>query len=106
MMASFNFDLLGDYKKQFREYAKALYSTGLRYSIEKRKALVERLTDSYVEAVGEAPDGRELEKLSNWLLLDYLASSKKNKTKQKNPFLSKRQTLRRKAYERRLRDNL
>lgn len=105
-MATFSFDPFGDYKKQFREYSAALYMTGLKYPIKKRKELIKQLTDSYVEAVGEAPDGRELEKLSNWLLLDYLSSSKRNKTKQKNPFLSKRQILRRKAYERRLNNNL
>lgn len=102
----FKFDLFGDYKKQFAGYTKELYSTGLELPVEERKALIEALTSAYINATGERPEGKELEKLGNWLLLDYLADSRSNKRRDEAPVLSKNQVLSRKMKERRLFENM
>lgn len=102
MNTEFKFDIFGDYKEQFAGYAKQLYSTGLNLPVEQRKKLIEELTTAYINATDEKPDVKELEKLANWLLLDYLADNRPNKSRDKNPVLSKGQVLARKRKERAL----
>lgn len=75
---NFTFDINGDYKTEFNravtsivlnDYADAAY----------KNALVQAVTDTYVNTTGEQPDIRELDDLSSWLIFGKKGVSVKKK---------------------------
>lgn len=101
MNSNFQFNLLGDYKKEFKNYVDELIQQTREDRPKNAIPYMESLIDAYVNQIGEAPPPNDLHRLGNHLLKDILTSKKSNKNKQNNAILSSKQTRRRKTQERR-----
>ncbi|WP_427036543.1 hypothetical protein [Cytobacillus pseudoceanisediminis] len=61
-------------------------------TIETRKQIIEALLDAYIEQTGNVPDGVQIQRMGNWLLLEDLTNNHPDKvTREPYPFLTKRQ---------------
>ena len=61
-------------------------------SIPERNEILETLFDAYIEQTGEVPDGVQIHRLANWLLLEDLKNNHPDKvSREEYPFLTKRQ---------------
>jgi hypothetical protein len=61
-------------------------------SMEIRKQAIEAICDAYIEQTGEIPDGVQVQRLGNWLLLEDMTNNHPDKvTREEYPFLTKRQ---------------
>jgi hypothetical protein len=61
-------------------------------TIEIRNAAIEALFDAYIDQTGEVPDGVQVQRLGNWLLLEDMTNNHPDKvTREEYPFLTKRQ---------------
>lgn len=85
-----------DYKRRFELEVSNLLSTvdekGNPPSIEFRKKAISELFAAYVEQTGKTPDGVQVQRLGNWLLLEELTNNHPDKvTREEYPFLTKRQ---------------
>lgn len=85
----------GDYKETFNEMVTNLLSLqeeGASPSIESRKVIIEIMTDEYIKQTGQTPDGVQVQRLANWLLLEDLSNNHPDKvTREEYPFMTKRQ---------------
>lgn len=96
------FDINGDYKTQFETYVNTLITT-LRESdssaISNRDVRAEEiksLTDAYVEAVGERPEPKQIERLADLLLYEELHDTDRMKVRNNEyPIMSDTQIQRR-----------
>ena len=66
------FDFGEDYKKGFILAVNELVSKAPEYTREQRITLVEKLTDAYVDRVGERPDPSQLHRLADVILREEL----------------------------------
>lgn len=85
-----------NYKERMEEEVSRLLSlmdtNGSPPSIEARKSIIVALTDAYIEQTGKLPEGNQVQRLGNWLLLEYLTDNHPDKvTREDYPFLTKRQ---------------
>lgn len=85
----------GDYKETFNEMVTntlSLQEDGAVPSIECRKEVIEVMTDEYIMQTGQTPDGVQVQRLANWLLLEDLSNTHPDKvTREEYPFMTKRQ---------------
>ncbi|HDR7992626.1 hypothetical protein COK77_08075 [Bacillus cereus] len=102
----YTFDIKGDYKTQFETYVNTLI-TSLRESDsgaisnrDVRAKEIKSLTDAYVEAVGERPEPKQLERLADLLLYEELHDTHPDKmTLEEYPIMSETQLSRRHSGE-------
>lgn len=60
--------------------------------VEDRKKMIDALFDAYIEQTGDIPDGVQVQRLGNWLLLEEMKNNHPDKvTRQEYPFMTKRQ---------------
>jgi|SRR5699024_7691321 len=61
-------------------------------TVRERRYIIEALFEAFIEQTGEQPDGVQVQRLGNWLLLEDLTNSHPDKvTREEYPFLTKRQ---------------
>lgn len=61
-------------------------------TIATRNQIIEALFDTYVAETGNVPDGNQVQRLANWLLLEDLTNNHPDKvTREAYPFMTKRQ---------------
>lgn len=90
----YNFE--GNHKRRFRLYVDKLIAERIEYRPERQFA-VQYLIDKYIEHVGERPDKRELDRLTDYVLDDDLNDPNPHKVSHTEyPFLSEKQLMRRK----------
>ncbi|PGO61802.1 hypothetical protein CN980_29165 [Bacillus cereus] len=102
----YTFDINGDYKTQFETYVNTLITT-LRESdssaISNRDVRAEEiksLTDAYVEVVGERPEPKQLERLTDLMLYEELSDTHPDKVAlAEYPIMSETQLARRHSGE-------
>ncbi len=84
--------IIGNYKETFENEVSKLLETEPEPALKIRIQLSEALCDAYVNETGNIPDGVQLNRLANWLLLKELKDRHPDKvTRAKYPILSKRQ---------------
>lgn len=77
-----------DYKSAFSEAVSAIIAEKIPDRTERMRRITE-LTDEYVAATGERPDGTELERLTDAVLHEELTDQRRNKmTAPEYPFMS------------------
>jgi hypothetical protein len=79
----------------FAEEVQRLHSAHPKPPIEQRIAEVDRLIEDYVKETGKRPDGRHLNRLSDYLLVDDLTDQHKHLRNHEAPFHSQKQVERR-----------
>lgn len=87
---------IGDYKVRIDREISALLALvdeeGQPPNIEFRKQACEALFDAYIEQTGEVPDGVQVQRLGNWILLEEMTNNHPDKvSREEYPFLTKRQ---------------
>ncbi|MDC3413920.1 hypothetical protein [Terrihalobacillus insolitus] len=87
---------IGNYKVRLEREVTKLLATlddeGNPPTIEDRKKLIDALFDAYIDQTGEVPDGVQVQRLGNWLLLEEMKNNHPDKvTRQEYPFMTKRQ---------------
>lgn len=86
---------VGDYKEKFADYVTEILATSNSKtipSVETRKDVIVAITEAYMIQVGEQPDGVQLQRLANWLLLEDLTNSHPDKvTLTEYPIMTNRQ---------------
>lgn len=81
---------VGNYKKTFENCVSDLLKT--QPPIEDRKKAAEALCEAYFDQTEDVPDGVQLQRLANWLLLEDLIDPHPDKvTRADYPIMSKRQ---------------
>lgn len=100
------FDITGDYKTQFETYVNTLiiaHRESDSQAISNRDVRAEEiklLTDAYVEAVGERPEPKQLERLADLLLYEELGDTHPDKmAREEYPIMSDHQLARRHSGE-------
>jgi hypothetical protein len=74
-MEEFAFDKNDDYKTKFSSYVSFVINKDFEDPAERIK-LVQTLTDSYINAIGERPEHRELDELSSWIIFGRKGTSR------------------------------
>ncbi|MGH1326197.1 hypothetical protein [Bacillus pretiosus] len=104
--AKYTFDINGDYKTQFETYVSTLITSHRESDSEAisnrdvRAKEIKSLTDAYVEAVGERPEPKQLERLADLLLYEELRDTHPDKmTLAEYPIMSDHQLSRRHSVE-------
>ncbi|MGG1152353.1 hypothetical protein [Bacillus wiedmannii] len=102
-------DITGDYKTQFETYVNTLITSHRAGSKESQGTISNRdvrteeiksLTDAYVEAVGERPEPKQLERLADLLLYEELSNTHPDKmAREEYPIMSDHQLSRRHSGE-------
>ncbi|HHT7127809.1 hypothetical protein [Bacillus cereus] len=102
----YTFNINGDYKTQFETYVNTLITTRRESdssAISNRDVRAEEinsLTDAYVEALGERPEPKQLERLADLLLYEELHDTHPDKmTREEYPIMSEHQLARRHSDE-------
>ena len=84
-----------DYKETFNDMVTntlSLQIDGQAPSVECRKVIIESMTDAYIEQTGNTPDGVQVQRLANWLLLEEMSNNHPDKvSREEYPFMTKRQ---------------
>lgn len=85
-----------DYKSAVEQEVTTLLAMVNTYGeppkVEERIEMIERIFDAYVEQTGEVPDGNQVQRLANWILLDELTDPRPDKVaKEDYPIMTKRQ---------------
>ena len=63
-----------------------------RGTVPERNQAVEAITEAYIKSIGQIPDGVQLQRLANWILMDFLTDNHPDKvTREEYPIMSKRQ---------------
>lgn len=105
--AAFDGLFIGDFKEEFSKQVTKLLKTvddeGNPPDIPTRIRIIEAIFDAYIEQTGYVPDGAQVQRLANWMLLEDLTNNHPDKvTREPYPFLTKRQL--RTRYNRELAD--
>lgn len=87
---------VGDYKtrlgKEVTQIMALKTEDGIPPSVEVRKAIINAVFDAFIEQTGKSPDGVQVQRLANWLLLEDLTNNHPDKvTREDYPVLTKRQ---------------
>lgn len=97
----------GEYTQEFEHEVSRLLALvnheGSPPTIAERVQMIEALFDAYIDQTKVVPEGAQVQRLANWLLLEYLRDNHPDKvTREEYPFLTKRQL--RTRYNRELAD--
>lgn len=89
----------GDYKAAFEAAVSELIEEDIRDRAERMQA-IDALIDEYINATGETPDAKQIERLTDYILREELFDSSPDKiTREEYPILSERQLRRRRSME-------
>lgn len=86
---------VGEYREKFADYVTKILATGNSSalpSLETRKDVITALTEAYIIQAREQPNGVQIQRLANWLLIEDLTNNHPDKvTLTEYPFMTNRQ---------------